>query len=129
MVLQEYYDWSVHSTVPEMPHLAKAIETCLRSFKEQPGDIDVGRDLSQHLRELGMKIISTRPMAKIARPSTLSWQWPRTFYHVYFQKLVDTGFMDQTTCDKALEEHAQLEKDDGNVLFCPILIEVIAEKV
>ncbi|MGB0850648.1 MAG: class I SAM-dependent methyltransferase, partial [Bacteroidia bacterium] len=42
MVIHEYFDWSTHQTFPNYKNLDKAITSCLKSFKEQPGDIDVG---------------------------------------------------------------------------------------
>lgn len=128
MVLHEYYDWSTHQIEPQLPHLSKAIAVCLKSFKEQAGDIDVGRHLPGICTELGMNIVSTRPMVKLARPHDLAWQWPKSFYNIYFYKLVEAGLLSQEECDLALADHAQLEKDPNASLFCPSLIEVIAEK-
>ena len=45
MVLHEYYDWSTHQTEPAPKGLSKGISQCLKSFKEQKGDIDIGRFL------------------------------------------------------------------------------------
>ena len=128
MVLHEYYDWSTHQTSPQMPHLSEAIAACLKSFKEQPGDIDVGRELPRMLTELGMEISHTRPMIKMARPHELTWQWPRSFYDIYFPKLVQMGYLSEETKVSALKEVALLEKDPSSTLCCPMLIEVIAVK-
>ena len=128
MVLHEYYDWSTHQTNPSKPALSKAIAACLRSFKEQEGDIDVGKELPIILEEMGMKLISTRPMIKMARPHELTWQWPRSFYNIYLPKLVGMGYLEPATVQEALEDVKQLERDPASTLCCPMLIEVIAEK-
>jgi ubiquinone/menaquinone biosynthesis C-methylase UbiE len=129
MVLHEYYDWSTHQTQPNMPSLSRAIAACLKSFKEQPGDIDVGRHLPQMLSNMGMKVTSIRPMSKLARPDELTWQWPKSFYKVYFPKLVEYGFITEEIANNALADLAELEQQEGSSLCCPLLIEVIAEKV
>ncbi len=128
VVLHEYYDWSTHQTEPQTPALKDAIAACLKSFKEQPGDIDVGRYLPQMLTDIGMKVTHTRPMSKIATPENLAWQWPRSFYHIYFHKLVEYGYLTEEQVSNALKEHAELEQKAGTTLLCPLLIEVIAEK-
>ena len=128
MVLHEYYDWTTHQTEPQLPHLTHAIKQCYASFKEQPGDIDIGRHLPKMLSDMGLKIVGTRPMSKIASPAKASWQWPKSFYHIYFYRLVEAGYLTEQECQLALADHAKLEKDPNTTLCCPLLIEVIAEK-
>ncbi len=129
MVLHEYYDWSTHQLEPNKPNLQKAIAACLRSFKEQEGDIDVGRYLPNMLNSLGMKVTSVRPMVKLARPSDFAWHWPKSFYHTYFPRLVEAGYLTEAEKTAALEEMDELEQFPHTTLFCPSLVEVIAEKV
>ena len=128
VVLHEYYDWSTHQTEPLMPHLSQAIGACLRSFKEQSGDIDVGRELPRILAEVGLEVTSIRPMAKMAKPNDITWQWPRSFYEIYFPKLVEMGFLTTDVVEKAMQDLVKLEQTPGASLCCPLLIEVIAEK-
>lgn len=128
IVIQEYYDWTTHQTEPSLPHLTHAIKQCYKSFKEQEGDIDVGRHLPNMLADMGMKVTSTRPMAKLARPADVTWQWPKTFYHIYLPRLVETGYLTEEECQLALKDHGLLEQNPNSTLWCPVLIEVIAEK-
>ncbi len=129
MVIQEYYDWSTHQTRPNMPHLSKAIAAVLRSFKEYDGEIDIGRELPTLLSELGMKIVSTRPLAKLAQPHMVEWQWPISFYETYFPRLVPLGYLKHEDVEQALADVRQLEQMKGATLFCPFMIEVVAEKI
>ena len=127
MVIHEYFDWSTHQTEPSLPALSKAISMCLKSFKEQPGDIDVGRQIPSILSDMGMKL-TTRPMAKLVTPKELTWHWPKSFYELYFPKLVEMGYLESQESIDALRDFHQLEQDPNSHLFCPTLIEVIAEK-
>ena len=127
-VFQEYYDWSTHQTEPALPGLNYAIAQCLKSFKEQPGDIDVGRFLPTYLAEAGCTILSTKPLAKMAQAKNVTWQWPKSFYHIYFPKLVDLGYLSPSECEQALDDMQALEQIPGSTLCCPLVIEVIAEK-
>jgi hypothetical protein len=128
MVIHEYFDWSTHQTEPSLPHLNKVIAACLKSFKDQPGDIDVGRQLSQTLTDIGMKIVQTRPMLKMARPHEFTWQWPLSFYNVYFPRLTEMGFLSKKDVDLAFEDIKTLSDMPNAQLCCPSLIEIIAEK-
>ena len=128
MVLHEYYDWSTHQTEPKLPGLNKAIAAALRSFKEQDGEIDVGRYLAKMLTELGMEIESVRLMTKLAQPGTLEWEWPKTFYHSYFPRLAEAGYLTEAEVTQALHDMSSLEGDPNSTLFCPMMIEVIGRK-
>lgn len=129
MVLHEYFDWSTHQTEPHKAGLAKAIAACLKSFKEQEGEIDIGRELPTILEQLDMKVTSVRLMSKLAQPDNLNWQWPKSFYYSYFPRLQAAGYLTEDDVNHALQDFQDLEKNKNSNLCCPILIEVIAEKI
>ena len=128
MVIHEYYDWSTHQTEPAMAGLKKAIAAALESFKDQEGDIDIGREIPRICAELQLKIEDIRPMSKITQPAELTWQWPKTFYKSYFPRLIETGLLSKQDVDLAFIEMNNLEKIPGATLFCPMMIEIIASK-
>ena len=128
MVIHEYYDWSTHQTEPHHPDLAKAIAAALKSFKDSDGEIDVGRQLPKILNSLGMKVTGIRLMPKIATPQALNWQWPKTFYHSYYPRLAEMGYLTPEEVTLALVAHSKLENTAGATLCCPLMVEVIAEK-
>ena len=75
-----------------------------------------------------MQKYSTRPLAKIARPNDLVWQWPKSFYEVYFPKLVEMNYLYKDEADAAFYDLAELEKMPETMLVCRMLVEIIAEK-
>ncbi|NND24758.1 MAG: methyltransferase domain-containing protein [Flavobacteriaceae bacterium] len=129
MVVHEYYDWSTHQTEPFKRHLAKGIAACIRSFKESEGEIDIGRELPNMFSEMGMKVIGVRLMSKLGIPGNLEWQWPKSFYKSYFPRLKELGYLTEVEVEKALLDFSELEKNPNTTLFCPILVEVVAEKI
>ncbi len=128
MVLHEYYNWSTHQTEPEMPHLKKAIAAALQSFHDAEGDINIGRKLPALLAGLGMKIDNVRLMAKVGRPFESTWQWPKTFFEVYFPKLVDLQYLSREELQLALKDLQEIEQNPNATLCCPLMVEVIASK-
>ena len=125
---QEYFDWSTFQTEPSYPELDKGIKNILRSFKEQEGDIDVGRRLASMFYDAGLEVISTRPLTKYAQPDEMNWYWPKTFLHIYMPKLVGMGYMTEGEVEDALAAFEQLEYETAANLFCPSMIEVVAVK-
>ncbi len=129
MVIHEYYDWSTHQTEPQLPGLNKAIAAALRSFKDSEGHIDIGRELPRIFEEIGMKVTGVRLMSKLAKPDNLIWQWPKTFYHSYFPRLAEAGFLEEQDVKHALQDMSEIESLPYTTLCCPLMVEVIAEKV
>ena len=128
MVIHEYYDWSTLQTEPFRPALMQAITMALKSFKDSEGEINIGRELPSALLTMGMKIVNTRPMSKIATPDNVIWQWPKSFFYSYFPRLVNAGYLTEHEKDLALQEMEQLEKTPGASICTPLMFEVIAEK-
>lgn len=128
MVFQEYYDWSLFQTAPHYPNLEKGIKACLQSFSDSPGEINIGKRLPALLTDLDLEIISQRPMAKLATPDQLTWQWPHTFLNIYMPKLVAGGFISVAEVKAALEELDELSFDNGANIICPMMVEVVAVK-
>lgn len=129
MVIHEYYDWSTHQTFPEKAGLKKAISAALQSFKNSPGEIDIGKQLPVILSEMGMELKSLRLMPKLATPDNFVWEWPKTFYHSYFPRLIDAGLLTNEEVTQAMMDLLELENTKGTTLLSPIMIEVIATKV
>ena len=129
VVIQEYYDWSTHQTIPSMPSLKKAIKASLDSFERSDSDINVGSLLPQYLSELGMKILNVRLMSKVAVPESNTWEWPTTFYNSYFPRLVKMGYIGNDDLTAAMEDLKKLKKLPYSTICCPLMVEVIAEKL
>ena len=127
MITQEYFDWSTLQTEPEIPALAKGIAAALQSLRDQ-NDIDVGRKLPMYFEELGYEVISTRPLTKMATPKQFTWQWPRSFFNIYFPKLIAAGYLSAAEVEEALQAFDELEKKPGATIFTPAMREVIARK-
>lgn len=129
MVIHEYYDWTTHQTEPYKPKLYKGIKAAMKSFQDSEGEINIGRELPRLYQELGMKVTHIRPMLKMATVNHLDWQWPKTFYQSYFPRLIDAGYLSSEEVNEALIEMTELENTPGATLACPMMVEVIGEKV
>ena len=128
VVFHEYYEWSLLQTSPESPRLKKAIKQALQTFYDSEGTVDIGKYLPKLFENLGMKVISQRPMNKLATPDKLDWQWPRTFFQIYFPKVSEAGYLTDEEVKSALEELETLGSDPNATILTPQMVEVIAQK-
>ncbi len=129
VVTHEYFDWSTLQTVPHKAGLAKGIAAALQSLKDQNGAIDIGRNLPIYFENAGFKIVSTRPMTKMATPKEFTWNWPKSFFTIYLPKLVESGYLTNDEVIQALKEFDELDTAQGATIFCPTMREVIARKL
>jgi len=128
VVFHEYYDWSLLQTSPELPNLKKAIKLSLQSFYDSEGTVDIGKYLPEMFASIGMKVLSQRPMNKLATPNKLDWQWPRTFFQIYFPKVAEAGYLTKHEVAQALEELEVLGTNPDATILTPQMVEIIAEK-
>ena len=128
IVSHEYYDWKTLQVEPFKPNLSKAISAALKAWNDMDGNINIGRRLPNMLINAGFKVKASRLMPKLATPDDLSWHWPKSFFNIYFPKLAERNYLSEREVELALDDFNQLESTAGATLFCPILIEIIAEK-
>lgn len=126
-VAHEYYDWMTFQSEPKLPGLMKGLSSCFKSFDDNGGDINIGRRLPQMFYDAGLEVVSTRLMTKLALPDDLTWQWPKSFFEIYFPKLVP-HYLSQEELEELLADVEDLEGIDGSSIFCPTMIEVVAIK-
>lgn len=127
-VIHEYFNWMTHQTVPAYPALNKCIEACFNSFENFGGRVNIGRDIPELAGSIGYSVRSTRPMYKMARKHDLAWQWPITFYHTYFHKLVAMGDLTNEEVSAGFEDLKALESNPQALISCPTMVEIIIEK-
>jgi hypothetical protein len=68
-------------------------------------------------------------MAKLGGPDDMAWQWPMSFYEIYFPKLVQDGLLTEDEYQTAIDDIDQLENHEGSLLFGPMMMETVAIKV
>jgi len=127
-ITQEYFDWSTLQTEPNLPKLTKGIKAALQSLQDQSGIIDISRYLPVFFEECGYEVIHTRPLTKMVTPKEFGWQWPKSFFHIYFPKLVESGYLTQDEVEDALIEFKELERRPEATIFTPAMREIIAIK-
>ena len=129
IVAQEYFDWTTFQVEPKLAALQTGIDAIYDTYKnKQEGDIDIGRKLTGYFYDLGLEVISTRPLSKLVTPEQFAWQWPKSFLEIFLPKMVGLGYLTQKQVEYALDELYQLEELDGAAILCPHMIEVIAIK-
>jgi len=126
--LQEYVSYSSMRLGPRGAALPRVVRAIEESWRAQGGEPDVGLRLPTLLEKHGLSVIETRPISRIARPGSLLWEWPGSFFSVFVPKLVTAGHLTKAEADAFLEEWRSASKDPGSVFFAPSVVAVTAVK-
>lgn len=127
-ISHEYFDWGTFQTQPEIPAITKGIKAILQSFFDSEGRINIGREMPAIFTELGLDVVSARPMTKMATPDNLTWSWPETFLNIYLPKLIGSGLITEEEVNLALEGIEDLSENLNSIILTPYMIEVIGLK-
>ncbi len=128
-VVQEYFNWSTHLVEPHSPMLNKCIAAALKSFKDSDSEIDIGRFLPEIFESAGLEVIGIRPLTKLVSPEDAAWNWPTSFYRIYFHEVAKMGLLEDSDVKTAMEELEELEENPNAMIFCPAMVEVIGVKL
>jgi len=93
--LQEYVAYDSMALAPDEPIMKNVVNAIFKSWRDQGGDPNRGRDLPQLLHQAGFEEIEMKPLIRFARPQDPLWSWPDSFYRNFIPKLVQGGYLSQ----------------------------------
>jgi hypothetical protein len=67
-------------------------------------------------------------IARIARPGSALWQWPRRFFDNYLPGLVERGYLAQGDVDAFNAVWAERAADPASYFASPPMVEVVGMK-
>ena len=127
-VFHEYVHYETYGLQPPTPGIDSFIQAAMKSFTARGGNANIAGILLKELRAHGFEIISTKPIARSARPHEPLWQWPAGFIRTYLPRLVELGQVDNAFAANVLAELARAEQDPQSIMLTPTVLEIIARK-
>ena len=89
--LQEYLDWAAMRLIPTCESFDRAVDACMRSWREGGATIDVALRLPQLAAGAGLRLEALDPVARIGPVGSFEWRWLGSFFAGYLPKLVSRG--------------------------------------
>jgi len=126
LVLYEYLDYQSWSILPRVAEIDDLVPIVVKSWRAAGGDPDVGREIPAWLDELGFEVRSVRPMVDVITPADYTWQWPATFVQVGVERLIATGYMDETQGRATIAAYAAASQRPHTRMITPTVAEIIA---
>ncbi len=126
--VQDYFNYRALTLAPRSPAFARVIEAVIASFAASRSDSDVVARLPALFEKHGLECREIRPIQRIARPGSLLWQWPSTFFASYVPRLVEGGFLTVEEQRAFERDWAERSRDPNTFFFAPTVFDVIGVK-
>ena len=128
-VVLDYFNWGMVSLVPDNRAFNPVKGASLEIWRNAGSDINIGSRLPKMFQKHGLQVESIEPLAHIARPGSMMWEWMSSFFQIWVPKLVKEGLL-------SLEEQQEFESSwehhrADSVAFCvaPTMVEIIGRKL
>lgn len=126
-ICHDYFDWGTMRWTPRQPVLDDFVETAIRDWNENAGEINVARTLIPALPEAGLRLVEANPIIFTATPKDFVWQWPKTFVPPHARRLAERGVVTNEWADAVERAYAEAEANPLTVMTTPLLMEIVAE--
>ena len=126
--VQDYFNYEAMTIAPRSDAFTHAVEAVARSWRKRGGDPDVMGRMPGVLRAHGFDVLEIRPNLRVARPGTLLWGWPDTFFRNFLPQLERMG---EITADERIafeREWDARSQDPASFVSTPPVYDVIARK-
>lgn len=127
--LQEYVSYEAMQVCPEIPVMERVLAAIFKSWKDQGGNPNRGRELPNLLERAGFRVQELKPVARISRPNEPLWDWPTGFFENYLPRMVSQGYL--SAADRAEFEAGwkNAMTEPGSFFLAPMVIDIIATAV
>jgi ubiquinone/menaquinone biosynthesis C-methylase UbiE len=126
--IQDYFNYEALSLAPRSRIMTRVVRAVGESWRARGGDPDFVGRLPALCARSGLVVREIRPLLRVARPGSLLWEWPTTFFRNFVPVLVQNGFLTAAEQQEFEQEWANRTRDPNTFWFAPPVFDVIAEK-
>lgn len=124
----DYFNYTAVTLAPRSEIFTRIVQATAKSWTDSGGDPDLAGRLPAMMAAHGLEVRAIRPIVRIARPGSLLWRWPESFFSNWTPKLVAKGLITQDEHNAFHEEWAKRSRDPNTFLSTPPVYEVIGFK-
>ena len=128
LAVQDYFNYRALTLAPRSAALGRVIDAVEESWRARGGDPDVAGRLPAICARHGLSVREIRPHLRVARPGSLLWHWPVSFFRTFVPALVEMGHLTPAE-QAAFEDDWAARSRDPAAFFCtPPYFDLIAVK-
>lgn len=126
--VQDYSYYRGVRIAPMCPAFDNVFDAVVESVRLRGGDLTFGEKLPRLMVDAGLEIQEIRPLIRLARPGSMLWNWPGTFFPIFLPALVEMGLLTEEDRLKFDREWARRSNDPAAFFMSPPMVEVIGVK-
>lgn len=126
--VQDYFNYAAITLAPRSTIFTRVIGAVIARWTDHGGDPDLMGKLPGIAQNCGLEVRLIRPILRVARPGSMLWDWPGSFFRSFVPSLVRDGYL--TSADQVAfeEEWAARSNDPATFLCTPPVFDLIATK-
>ncbi len=127
LCVQDYLGYVSMGFAPDVPSFAPIVRALGEAIRSFGGDPDVMRMLPNLAAEVGFEVsFLDRIQTPAARPGSLMWSWPATFWDVFLPRLVELGGVREAEYRDFMRDWAEISRNPSAIMHLPPVYEMIA---
>jgi ubiquinone/menaquinone biosynthesis C-methylase UbiE len=126
--IQDYFNYAAITLAPRSEIFSRVVRAVIASWIGHGGDPDLVGRLPALMQENGLELRLIRPIMRAARPSSLLWEWPGSFFRNFVPALVRDGYLTRDDHDAFEREWARRSQDPTTFFCTPPVFDVLAVK-
>lgn len=126
--LQEYVYYRALQLLPPDPIVDRIKDAVDQSFRRRGSDPDAAGRLPGILARHGFDVTMLHPLHRLARPGTMLWRWPTSFFENYLPLLVRGGDITAAEAARFFEVWRERSADPHAFFLTPPMVDIVAVK-
>lgn len=126
--VQDYFNYEAITLAPRSDVFTNVIRAVIRSWRDHGGDPDFVARLPALMQRSGLEVRLLRPILRVARPGTMLWDWPGSFFRSFVPALVQQGYLTTVEQRDFEREWAARSADPATFLTTPPVFDVVGVK-
>lgn len=128
VVIQDYLGYEALRLSPQRAGFTRGIGAIVRSWNESGGDLDVMGVVPTICRRVGLEVEHLGVVQRIARPGSMMWAWPTSFWASFIPRLVGLGLLSEAESEAFFADWDDATNDPDSFVHLPPVYEIVARR-
>jgi ubiquinone/menaquinone biosynthesis C-methylase UbiE len=126
VAIQDYFNYTSMTLAPRSEAYTAIVEATARSWRSRGGDPDIVSRLPAMLARHGFEVTHLDVRQRLARPGSLLWTWPESWWKSFVPRLTQMGFITPAQETEFFAAWARASADPHAFTLVPPVFDLVA---